>query len=175
MCPRSTASSFSSAATVLSLKVSADGDGCINEDINGEKYDFYAMVAPNSISAIEKTSERIGLTQMGRGSGNEGLKEIMMAAQTTTERMGLVGREEESDEDNNHLKLLEKRCTTDLSRSQCAKGGQWCAKRRSLEEILKSSCRVKIGGPRSSRAPRKKGSVWDKHCTKAIPQMKRQI
>ncbi|GAB4853659.1 hypothetical protein Ancab_017849 [Ancistrocladus abbreviatus] len=72
------------------------GDGCINEDINGEKDNgFYTMEAPDSDSATEISGERIGLTQVGRGTGTQGIRKIMTATQTSSERMGLEGREEE--------------------------------------------------------------------------------
>ncbi|GAB4837473.1 hypothetical protein Ancab_002333 [Ancistrocladus abbreviatus] len=72
------------------------GDGYINEGINGEKdNDFYALIAPDSISTIEKMRERIGLTQMGQGSGNIGIKQVMLVAQTSAEKIGQVGREDE--------------------------------------------------------------------------------
>ncbi|GAB4848578.1 hypothetical protein Ancab_003284 [Ancistrocladus abbreviatus] len=71
------------------------GDGCINEEINGEKDNgFYALEALNSVSAIEKLGERIGLTQVGRGSGTKGIRKILTTAQTSSEKMGLEGLEE---------------------------------------------------------------------------------
>ncbi|GAB4834584.1 hypothetical protein Ancab_032843, partial [Ancistrocladus abbreviatus] len=76
----------------------------------------------------------------------------------------------QSDEDTNLLKLPNRWGLTNFSWPQCEKGRQRCVRRRSLEEILKSSCRVKISGPRSSRASRKKGPVWEKNCMKAKSQ-----
>ncbi|GAB4844674.1 hypothetical protein Ancab_038076, partial [Ancistrocladus abbreviatus] len=201
----------------FSRRIFEIGDGCINEGINGEKdNDFYALIAPDSIFATKKLRERIGPTQMGQGSGNVGIKEVMLVTQTIAEKMGQVGREEavgymadvlraqqemvvvntedcskssknprtrqsltqsqgalvefQLVEDKDLLKIPERRSTTDLSQSQCEIGGQRCARRRSLEHILKSSCRVKIGGSRSCRAQWKKGSLWDKHYMKAILQ-----
>ncbi|GAB4850338.1 hypothetical protein Ancab_029639 [Ancistrocladus abbreviatus] len=71
------------------------GDDCINEDINGKKDNgFFALVALDSESRMDKLGERIGPSQVGHGIDNKGIRKSRLAAPTFSERLGVEGRNE---------------------------------------------------------------------------------